>query len=118
MTGGEDVFTYVILTFAAIALLVAALVIANTFQVLVAQRTRTLALLRCVGADRKQLSRSVLLEAVILGLVASVAGILFGIGLVQLALAVAGTMDLGIPLPPVVQVTAVAVLVPCSSGPS
>ncbi|QDW64182.1 ABC transporter permease [Oerskovia sp. KBS0722] len=116
MTGGEDVFTYVILTFAAIALLVAALVIANTFQVLVAQRTRTLALLRCVGADRKQLSRSVLLEAVILGLVASVAGILFGIGLVQLALAVAGTMDLGIPLPPVVQVTAVAVLVPLLVG--
>ncbi len=116
MTGGEDVFTYVILTFAAIALLVAALVIANTFQVLVAQRTRTLALLRCVGADRKQLARSVLLEAVILGLVASVAGILFGIGLVQLALTVAGSMDLGIPLPSVVQVTTVAVLVPLLVG--
>ena len=116
MTGGEDVFTYVILTFAAIALLVAALVIANTFQVLVAQRTRTLALLRCVGADRKQLARSVLLEAVILGLVASVAGILFGIGLVQLALTVAGSMDLGIPLPSVVQVTPVAVLVPLLVG--
>ena len=116
MTGGEDVFTYVILAFASIALLVAALVIANTFQVLVAQRTRTLALLRCVGADRKQLSRSVLLEAAILGLVASVAGIAFGVGLVQLALTVAGTMDLGIPLPSVVQVTAVAVLVPLLVG--
>ncbi|MEK8227981.1 ABC transporter permease [Oerskovia sp. M15] len=80
MTGDQDVFTYVILTFAAIALLVAALVIANTFQVLVAQRTRTLALLRCVGADRRQLARSVLFEAAILGLVASVAASRSGSG--------------------------------------
>ena len=116
MTGGEDVFTYMILTFAAIALLVAALVIANTFQVLVAQRTRTLALLRCVGADRKQLARSVLLEATMLGIIASVAGILVGTGLVQLALTVAGGMDLGVPLPELVQVTVPVVLVPLLVG--
>ena len=116
MTGGEDVFTYMILTFAAIALLVAALVIANTFQVLVAQRTRTLALLRCVGADRKQLARSVLLEATMLGLIASVAGILVGTGLVQLALTVAGGMDLGVPLPELVQITVPVVLVPLLVG--
>ncbi|WP_225227075.1 FtsX-like permease family protein [Oerskovia gallyi] len=116
MTGGEDVFTYMILTFAAIALLVAALVIANTFQVLVAQRTRTLALLRCVGADRKQLARSVLLEATTLGIIASVAGILVGTGLVQLALTVAGGMDLGVPLPELVQITVPVVLVPLLVG--
>ncbi|MBM7480346.1 FtsX-like permease family protein [Oerskovia jenensis] len=116
MTGGEDVFTYMILTFAAIALLVAALVIANTFQVLVAQRTRTLALLRCVGADRKQLARSVLLEATMLGLIASVAGILVGTGLVQLALTVAGGMDLGVPLPELVRITVPVVLVPLLVG--
>ncbi|MEV7961915.1 FtsX-like permease family protein [Oerskovia paurometabola] len=116
MTGGEDVFTYMILTFAAIALLVAALVIANTFQVLVAQRTRTLALLRCVGADRKQLARSVLLEATMLGIIASVAGILVGTGLVQLALTVAGGMDLGVPLPELVQITVPVVLVPLLVG--
>ncbi|MHA7133269.1 ABC transporter permease [Oerskovia turbata] len=116
MTGGEDMFTYMILTFAAIALLVAALVIANTFQVLVAQRTRTLALLRCVGANRQQLQRSVLLEATLLGLIASVAGILAGIGLVQLALTVAGGMDLGVPLPTAVSITAPVLLVPLLVG--
>ena len=71
---GGNVLVTVVLGFAAVALLVAALVIANTFQVLVAQRTRTLALLRCVGAGKGQLRRSVLLEAAILGSVASRGG--------------------------------------------
>ncbi|WP_369824424.1 FtsX-like permease family protein [Cellulosimicrobium sp. CUA-896] len=89
LTGDRDVFTFVILGFAAVALLVAALVIANTFQVLVAQRTRTLALLRAVGADKRQLARSVLTEATILGVVSSVGGILLGGLLTQVALLVA-----------------------------
>ncbi|ROS78588.1 ABC transporter permease [Cellulomonas sp. PhB143] len=116
MTGDQDVFTWLILCFAAVALVVAALVIANTFQVLVAQRARTLALLRCVGADRAQLARSVLLEASILGVAASVAGIVVGAGLCQAALAVAGRFDLGVPLPATVSVTAAAVLVPLAVG--
>ncbi len=69
-----------LLAFAAISLVVAAMVIYNTFTILVAQRTKELALLRCVGADRGQVFRSVLAEAVFMGLAASVLGILGGLG--------------------------------------
>ncbi len=113
---GTDVFVYVVLGFAAVALLVSSLVIANTFQVLVAQRTRTLALLRCVGASRSQLRRSVLAEAAILGLSASAAGVLAGTGLAQVALWVLGSADLPFPLPSTVDVTAASVLVPLAAG--
>ena len=67
--------------FSVIALIVGTFIIANTFQILVAQRTRELALLRAVGASRGQVLRSVLLEATVVGLVASVVGIAVGIGL-------------------------------------
>ena len=117
MTGGDDlVFTTFVLAFAAIALLVAALVIANTFQVLVAQRTRTLALLRCVGADKSQLRRSVLFEATLLGLGSSVIGLLAGLGLGQAALAVGGGMDVGVPLSETIALTPAVVLVPVVVG--
>ncbi|BDZ42828.1 ABC transporter permease [Paraoerskovia sediminicola] len=115
-TGEQDVFTAVVLAFAAVAMIVAALVIANTFQVLVAQRTRTLALLRCVGADRRQLGRSVVLEATVLGLGASVVGVLAGAGLTQLALSVAGWLDLGLPLPSAIDPSTAFVLVPLIVG--
>ena len=74
LTGGQNIiFLVFVLGFAAVSLVVAGLVIANTFQVLVAQRSRTLALLRAIGADTGQVYRSVLLEAAILGAVASAA---------------------------------------------
>ncbi|WP_246117457.1 ABC transporter permease [Cellulomonas composti] len=111
-----NILVGVVLGFAAVALLVAALVIANTFQVLVAQRTRTLALLRCVGAVRGQLRRSVLLEAGILGLGASLIGLLTGAALAQGALVVLGRMDLDAPLPGTVTVTAPVVLWPLLVG--
>jgi putative ABC transport system permease protein len=115
LTGSTDALTGVVLAFAAVSLLVASLVIANTFQVLIAQRTRTLALLRCVGADRRQLRRSVLAEASIVGLVASASGVLLGIGLVQAALTVLGrTTD--VPLPSTVSITMAVVLVPLAVG--
>src|SRR5687768_4647804 len=69
-----------LLAFAAISLIVAGMVIYNTFTILVAQRTKELALLRCVGAERGQVFRSVLAEAVFMGLAASVLGILGGLG--------------------------------------
>ncbi|MCQ1995116.1 ABC transporter permease [Arthrobacter sp. zg-Y1171] len=81
-TGGEDILTTILLAFAAVALLVCALVVSNTFSVLVAQRTRELALLRCIGAARSQIRRSVIVEALIVGIVASVAGVLAAIALV------------------------------------
>ncbi|NNU28113.1 ABC transporter permease [Isoptericola sediminis] len=117
LTGGQDLmFLVFVLTFAAVALVVAGLVITNTFQVLVAQRARTLALLRCVGADKAQVGRSVLTEAAILGLVASVAGVLLGTALGQTALWVAHALDVPVPLPGAVALTWQVVVVPVLVG--
>ncbi|WP_409236777.1 ABC transporter permease [Streptomyces sp. PA5.6] len=69
----------VLLIFAGIALFVGIFIIANTFTMLVAQRTKELALMRAVGASRRQVTRSVLIEAFLVGLVAAAAG--FGLGL-------------------------------------
>lgn len=82
--GSTSVVTMFLMIFGVLAMLVAALVIANTFQVMVAQRRRTLALLRAIGAKKGQLYRSVLMEAGMLGLVASALGVLAGIALMAL----------------------------------
>ncbi|QGN49061.1 FtsX-like permease family protein [Micromonospora sp. WMMC415] len=74
-------FNLVLLTFAAVAVVVAAFVIANTFAIVLAQRTRRTALLRLVGATRGQLFRAAVLEAAVVGLAASALGVLFGVGL-------------------------------------
>jgi putative ABC transport system permease protein len=74
-------FTDVILIFAVISLVVAAIVIYNTFTILVTQRARELALLRCVGATRRQVFGGVLTESLIAGAVASAVGVLAGLGL-------------------------------------
>ncbi|MEJ5915241.1 FtsX-like permease family protein [Pseudokineococcus sp. 1T1Z-3] len=97
-TGGALELVALLLAFAVVALLVAGLVIANTFAVLLAQRTRELALLRCVGASRAQVRRGVLAEALVAGLVASALGTAAGVALVATGLAVAGRLDLPVPL--------------------
>ncbi|GHF64036.1 ABC transporter [Streptomyces mashuensis] len=71
----------VLLAFAGIALFVGIFLIANTFTMLVSQRIKELALLRAVGASRRQVTRSVLLEALVVGLVAAVTGFVAGIGI-------------------------------------
>jgi putative ABC transport system permease protein len=68
-----------LLIFAAISLFVGAFTIFNTFSITVGQRTRELALLRVVGASRRQVFRSVLSEAALTGLVASVIGLGLGV---------------------------------------
>ncbi len=70
-----------LLAFAGIALFVGVFLIANTFTMLIAQRTRELALMRAIGASRRQITDSVLLEALFVGVVASVAGLVAGIGI-------------------------------------
>ncbi|MDJ1138339.1 ABC transporter permease [Streptomyces iconiensis] len=70
-----------LLAFAGIALFVGIFIIANTFTMLVAQRTKELALLRAVGASRRQVTRSVLIEALAVGTVAGLAGMAAGIGI-------------------------------------
>lgn len=81
---GTSVVTTFLLCFAILAMFVAALVIANTFQVMVAQRRRTLALLRAIGAKKGQLYRSVLTEAGLLGVISSILGIVLGVALMEL----------------------------------
>lgn len=115
-TGGEDILTNIVLAFAGLSLLVAGLVIANTFQVLVAQRTRTLAMLRCVGANKRQLRMSVLVEAGVLGLGASIVGIVVGSALGQLALTVLNNFDFGVPLPQTISITPAVLIVPIIAG--
>ena len=89
-------FSIALQVFGGIALLVGVFVISNTFSILVAQRTRELALLRAVGASRAQVLGSVLLEASFIGLVAAVIGLGAGIGLAQGVIAAfeAGGADL------------------------
>ncbi|MFJ3586390.1 ABC transporter permease [Streptomyces sp. NPDC090127] len=71
---------YAMLGFAGIALLVGIFLIVNTFSMLVAQRTREIGLMRAIGASRRQVNRSVLVEALLLGVVGSIAGVAAGVG--------------------------------------
>jgi putative ABC transport system permease protein len=80
----EEGFTFLntfLLAFGFLALFVAAFLIFNTFAMLVAQRTRELALLRAIGATRRQVFGSVIVEALAIGVVAGAIGILGGVGL-------------------------------------
>jgi putative ABC transport system permease protein len=72
-----------LLVFGGIALLVGAFVIFNTLSITVAQRTRELATLRTLGASRKQVMRSVVIEGAVLGLVASAIGLVMGYGVAK-----------------------------------
>lgn len=78
--GGSQQWALILLVFALIALLTAALVIANTFAILLAQRRRDTALLRLVGAERSQVRRLVLTEALIVGTAGSAVGVAAGVG--------------------------------------
>ena len=80
ISNGTNFITMFLMSFGVLALLVSSLVIANTFQVLVAQRRRTLALLRVIGAQSHQLYAAVLLEAAILGVISASIGVLCAIG--------------------------------------
>ena len=92
-----DFFTTFLLVFAVIALIVATFSIYNTFTILVAQRTRESALLRAVGASRRQILQSVLAETFMVGVISSVIGFFVGLA-VALALK-AGFNALGAELP-------------------
>lgn len=98
-----------LLVFAVIALFVGSFIIANTFSMLVAQRTRELALLRAVGASRRQVTRSVLAEALVVGVLGATVGLAFGL-LVAVGLqALLGAFGAGLPKGPLVFKPATAV---------
>jgi putative ABC transport system permease protein len=76
-----DVIGYFLIAFAVIAIVVGAFIIFNTFSILVSQRVRESALLRALGASRRQVTRSVLVEAFLMALLGSTLGLLLGLGL-------------------------------------
>ena len=95
---GWSFFNTALLIFAFISLFVGAFTIYNTFSIIVGQRTRELALLRIVGASRRQVFRSVLGEAAIVGFVSSVIGI--GLGVLAAIGLKALISGFGVTLPP------------------
>lgn len=78
MLGSTDYLGIILTGFGLVAMLTSALVIANTFTIVLAQRRQELAMLRCVGASRAQLQRAVTTEAVVLGAAASAVGVALG----------------------------------------
>lgn len=111
-TADTGIVTGVLLTFGVIAFFVAALVISNTFSILVAQRTRQLALLRCLGASRGQTFRQVVGEAALTAALAGAVGLAAGIGLVSLLPVFAPAMF----APGTVRPDAVSLVVPWLAG--
>ena len=107
--------TTFLLGFAAVAIFVSAIVIANTFAILVAQRLQQLALVRCVGATRRQVFGSVLAESVVVGLLGSALGLAGGIGAAALVSTVATKLDSPIPLQSL-GISATSVIVPLLAG--
>ncbi len=90
-------FNILLLVFSGIALIVGAFVINNTFSILVAQRLREMALLRAIGASRRQVLRSLLLESFIVGLVASLLGLVLGVGVAAGLRSLFGAFGLDLP---------------------
>ncbi|WP_327010783.1 FtsX-like permease family protein [Dactylosporangium sp. NBC_01737] len=110
-------FNYFFLGFGAIALLVGVFLILNTFSIIVSQRTQELALLRAMGASRWQIIRSVLIEALLIGIVGSLFGFLVGMGLGALgasaftSLAKMDSAGLGLPVAAIVTSFTIGILV-------
>lgn len=95
LQGFVSLFQNVLLGFAAVALFVGIFLILNTFSIIVAQRTKELALFRAMGASRGQVIRSVMLEAIVVGLIASTLGFAAGIGIAKALLTLLGNQNGG-----------------------
>lgn len=94
---GLSFVSYFLVAFGLVGLLVGTFLIANTFSMIVAQRTREFALLRALGASRGQITRSVAFESALVGVVGSALGVAGGVGLV--ALIRVAMARYGMPLP-------------------
>ncbi|MET8952367.1 ABC transporter permease [Streptomyces sp. NPDC004393] len=89
-----NVMKYAMLGFAGIAFLVGIFLIINTFSMLVAQRTREIGLMRAIGSSRRQVNRSVLVEALLLGVFGSVLGVGAGVGIAVGLMKLMGSMGM------------------------
>ncbi|MEU3038495.1 ABC transporter permease [Streptomyces griseoaurantiacus] len=94
LSGFLDVMKYAMLGFAGVAFLVGIFLIINTFSMLVAQRTREIGLMRAIGSSRRQVNRSVLVEALLLGVVGSVLGVAAGVGIAVGLMKVMGSVGM------------------------
>jgi putative ABC transport system permease protein len=97
---GLAFFNTFLLSFAFIALFVGTFTIANTFRIIVTQRTRELALLRALGASARQVNRMVMIEALVIGTVASIIGIFAGFGLALLIKILLEAFGIALPAAP------------------
>lgn len=104
-----------LLAFVLIAMFVAAFMINNTFTILIAQRTKEVALLRAVGASRRQVVGSVLVEAVVVGAVASAVGVAAGAAVALMLRSLMSAFGFALPAGPLV-ITPGAVLLPLLVG--
>ena len=122
MTGGFDVFRGLLLGFAGISAVVGMIIIANTFTILVTQRRRQIGLLRAVGASTGQVAGRLLAEAILLGLIGSLFGVLLGTGVAAGAAYWTGAIYWGLvfPVGELAVAVAVGVLITAASmiGPS
>src|SRR5207248_7077840 len=82
-SGFTNFIRYFLLAFAGIALFVGSFVIANTLSITIAQRTREFATLRTLGATRRQVLKSVIVEALVVGILGSVTGLFLGLALAK-----------------------------------
>ena len=88
---------YFLWAFAGISLLVGTFIISNTFSMIVAQRNREFALLRSIGTKQSQITRAVIFEAIIVGIIGSLLGIAAGVGIVRLIYAIMEARGFGFP---------------------
>ena len=89
--------SYFLIAFGLVGLLVGTFLIANTFSMIVAQRTREFALLRALGASKGQITRSVVVESLLVGLLGSALGVVAGAGMVAVIRAVMNARGMGLP---------------------
>ncbi len=99
---GIDILGNILLGFAGVSVFVSIFIIYNTFSIVLGQRTRELALMRTVGADPGQIRRSVMGEALIIGVVASAIGIVAGLGLTYALRGLFGLIGADLPDSPLV----------------
>jgi putative ABC transport system permease protein len=92
-----DIFGNILLAFALVSVFVSTFIIANTFNILLGQRIRQLALLRALGASRRQIRASALFEALVIGVIASVLGLGLGVALALLLRAIMNSAGFDLP---------------------
>lgn len=102
-------FNVFLMVFAVIALFVGSFIIYNSFSILVAQRKKEMALLRAIGAGRRQVLSSVLVESLVVGVLASVAGLATGVGVAIGLKSLLSAMGLDLPSGPVVVTSATVI---------